>query len=436
MQLAESSLKAFKRPEFYETRGQILRKLGRQREAIADLELALKLDPAYEFAAINLFKLQLTARDLEAARRTLDCLQRFAPRETALAREIEWRARSLQSFGARPAAADAQQLANAAMAPSLPQFRELCLRPTAAAENLDLAVRSLLAAGQVQQVDQVLEEVLPDPQCHPAVGRCWMARRRDQGKWLIPKKIRQLCPVRPAVRAAVIWQIEALGRFPESAVHLTARGQLMQDLISHAGPRGRGWLLAMLAWRHRDWLPADQDGWGAMGYALVTLRRFRAAASWLRDWRSREHVPMWMLFNLVLALRELKRWPEVREVLEFAVSLPGQDHTFPRLRLLLALELALAGRTAEADAHFRELPGGNWSGASELQFQCVRGLLALQGAAPEERKAVCQSETARLKSLLPKCGRTSQDPDYCRSRAKMETDAGDRWAWLFAWLGV
>ena len=45
LQLANSALQAMKLPEFYETRGQILMKLGRKQEAISDLETALKQFP-------------------------------------------------------------------------------------------------------------------------------------------------------------------------------------------------------------------------------------------------------------------------------------------------------------------------------------------------------------------------------------------------------
>jgi hypothetical protein len=191
-----------------------------------------------------------------------------------------------------------------------------------------------------------------------------------------------------------------------------------------------------LAWRHRLWLRADNHGWASMGYALLTLRRYGSTIRWMRDWRQRSDLKMWMLFNLSLALRARRRWNEAREVLRFAVKLPERDHTFQKLRLLLAMELALADGTEEAAAHFRELGTVGWDDYMRFRYRLIQGLLSIQQAAPAQRKDVFYFESVAIRKVLEQHRGSIFGADYRRSIVRMAKDTGSRWILVSKWLGM
>jgi hypothetical protein len=191
-----------------------------------------------------------------------------------------------------------------------------------------VAIKALLDAGQAKRVDLLLIQVIKLPDCNPAVGIWRMRRRIARGKWFCTPHVNRLCPKSAAARRAVIRLIESLAQHTRSIGRTVIIVYLILTIGKFLERQGRGIALLWLAWRHRRWLRTHTDAWASMGYALVTLRRFGAAMLWMRDWRQRSDLKMWMLLNLVLALRERWQRKETREVLAFAVKRPERDHTF------------------------------------------------------------------------------------------------------------
>jgi hypothetical protein len=171
-----------------------------------------------------------------------------------------------------------------------------------------------------------------------------------------------------------------------------------------------------------------------MGYALVKLGRFGSAIRWMRDWRQRSGLKMWMLLNLALALRAREKWDEAREVLAFAVHLPERDQSHQKLRLLLAMELALTGDTQQAAGHFHELNATGWDNYMFLKYNLTRGLLSVQQAIPAEKKKVFRSERAAIRKVFAQYRSSTFRADYRRSLSRMARDAGSRWTALATWF--
>jgi hypothetical protein len=228
--------------------------------------------------------------------------------------------------------------------------------------------------------------------------------------------------------------IESLGQKKQPIGRTIAIAYLIIVLERFVERQCRTAALLWLAWRHRRWLPTDTNGWASMGYALVSLRHFTAANYWMRDWRNRPGLRMWMLLNLALSLRERWRWQRAREVLALAVTLPEHDDTFQKLRLLLAMELAMAGDTQHATEHFRELDSTGWSIYMLIQRRLCRGLLAVQ-TAPSEKVRVFRSERRDIHKLLAKHGLSRIRMDYWRSICRMARDTGSKWIVFLTWVG-
>ena len=406
--------------------------------AKADLERALKYDPAYSFAALNLFELQLEDNEIESARQTLKLIERYAGAEKAKAYEVKLRTRLLQMpkpppLPGRPPAPppQAHELEQA-----LARFKELCISPKAEAEDIDAAARALLNGGHKQRLEAALNAAIRLPHCAARAGHWWMRQRIARGKWTVTGPVSRLCLQSAAARQAVLTLVESLGETKPAGGRTIVLFYLLARLLKALERWGKGLAVLWLTWRHRRWLRADNSGWGSVGFALVRLRCFGLAVRWLGDWRRRPGLQMWMLLNLALALRSRWRYEQCREVLTAALNLPQRDQTFQKLRLLLAMELALTGATAEAAAHFHELNSAGWQEYMLVQYQLTRSLLAVQQAPPAERKKVIRAERAALGKFLAKHHVSLYRSDSRRVRNRMAKDSGSTWLRISTWLGL
>ena len=228
--------------------------------------------------------------------------------------------------------------------------------------------------------------------------------------------------------------IEWVGKYQRGAGQSLPAAQLLQNLGKFLERQSRAALLLWLRWRHRRWLHADNDGWASMGYALTTLGRSGSTGRWMRDWRERANLQMWMLYNLALALRQRRRWNEAVELLAYAVKLPQRDHTFQQLRLMLAMELALIGNTQEASRHYHELNATGWSPYMLIQYRLTRGMLSVQEAAAGKKLKVFKTERRELRAFLRKQRTSTRRLDYRRSLRHMAKDTGSKWAVFTAWI--
>jgi cellulose synthase operon protein C len=406
--------------------------------AKVDLEFALKLSPGYSFAALNLFELQLADAEMREAGHTLELIKRHLGGEKAKACEVKFRTKFLQVSMQQPSsnAAEVQQQRTHELEQAFARFQDLCSTEGSDPENFEAAIKALMEAGQTEKVEQMLAEAIKTPTSNPAVGAWWMRRRLARRKWFCTGEVNRQCPQSEPARQAVITLIESLGRQKRYSGKTIVAALLIIKLTKWLERQGRSCALLWLAFRHRAWLRKDNHGWASMGFALVKLTNFRAASWWMRDWRDRSELQMWMLLNLALALRSCRCWQEAREVVDRAVKLPVRDHTYPKLRLLLAMDLALNGITQEASQHFRELNASGWDGYMDLQYHYTKGLLAVQQAAPAEKRGVFRAERAAIRKTLARHRTSTFRSSYRRCLSKMARDAGHAWMVVPIWMGL
>jgi hypothetical protein len=103
--------------------------------------------------------------------------------------------------------------------------------------------------------------------------------------------------------------------------------------------------------RAHDW------SWGNVGYCYLESDEPRTAIDWLSDWRERKELEPWMLWNLVLALRERDQDAEAYQVSEHSLTLPP-DSMSDAHTLLLAIEDLLNQRSDLGDKRLEHINVG------------------------------------------------------------------------------
>lgn len=269
------------------------------------LQRALQLDPNYEYAATTLFDLQLEDREFDAAEATVQRLRQYLGGD-------ETKLRELKLALARDDYDTARQ-----------RFRELCLSESDSRSELDQAVAASETDRWEQIVDEVLETFLDTAQANTNAIILWIERCASRKQWdRCQGWLESLKQAGPELeerwrKASIAW------------INTLAEGRQKHRLRSYVE-------------LYRTALRADDTSWGQVGSNLYEIGDLRVAVDWLSDWRSREKVEPWMLWNLALALRQLKRDRESHDVSEHALTLPPDHTTDPHL-LLLAVDDLLRG---------------------------------------------------------------------------------------------
>jgi tetratricopeptide (TPR) repeat protein len=388
---------------------------GDKAGAEADYARAFQLDPTYVYAGRHLFDLQLEKSEWAEAERTVQVLQQHAPGDEVAACQVRLYSKRWLALQAGPRANQPQdrEAARKDLAAALDNFRSLCLSKSQETGPLDMATAALLETGHADKVDATLEEVLREPEAHPHVGVLWINRRLAQHVYAYPKRLNELLARGEIGRRALIAYVKGLGR------------------------DRRGWRLRRLVSKHHARLRADDQGWGAVGYALIPLGRYRAVTRWMSDWAQRPGAEMWMLSNLALSLRLLRREAQAHTVVRHALSLPARDDAWRLLQIWFVAEEALAGHTQVAAEHFQQVPEGGLEGYELRLYHLARGLVAVQQAAPELRLQEFRRVRDKVREVFAGIRISRSDAgtrrDYQRYMLRMARDAGSRWQAALIW---
>jgi tetratricopeptide (TPR) repeat protein len=272
----------------------------------------LQLCPTDAFAAQNLFDSQLEAGDLDAAASTLEVMQTHQPGDRTAAAEVFLNLRRRNWATAKAG------------------FEQLCASPDPDAWPVASVTDAFKQAGRAQEAVDVLQHGLRQPSINPEVAAALIRLLLDADR-----------------NVAAVFRFLKLN---DGEVQLRAAAPLVQGLVRNK----QKVLLRFLLWRRSQVLASDDAAWGQVGYALSTFNRMAAVADWLSDWRGRDKVEPWMLFNLCLAFRELGRYEEATRLARHVLKEWGHREGSADLRLFLAVEAALTGEVKEAREQLRE----------------------------------------------------------------------------------
>jgi tetratricopeptide (TPR) repeat protein len=335
-------------------RGDARLRSGQRAPARDDFRRALELAPQYHYAAFQLFDIELEDEDIEAASRTLASLKAQTPGEHVTAREVQLAVARSDTVAASEA------------------LRRLCTGTEGTSDwPIWAANHALVQAGWVREAEAIYESFLDRPEVHPQLGALWIERRAARKKWRCGRRLDTLLKQGEIGRRALVAYVSALG-------NAQARGPIRACIR-----------------RHRKALRQYTSCWGNVGYALLSVGRHRATAGWLSDWSARGDAEPWMLINLVLALRTLRRVSEANRVSRRALELTS-DHTVGQHQLWLALDEAIAGDCDAAAERYRRIDPASFK-ATNVYLYRLAGLL-LRAQEP-------QAEPGQTRRVLKETGR-------------------------------
>jgi tetratricopeptide (TPR) repeat protein len=325
--------------------------------AIEAFKRAYALDPNYDFGGFSLFDLQLEEGEIGAAKDTLRVLKRQIGSDWVTLRELEL----------------AVKEKDAETATKL--LRRLCQETPAEREVIELAIKAMDWNNMEAQVERVLDESLDAPMANPTVGDVWADRWIQRGEYEKCRRRLESCSETNAVwyRAAAnyLYQVTQDRRMTEAHKFIQSNTAALR---------------------------ADNDTWGLAGHALFELGLYPDVAEWLSDWRSRPALKPWVLWNYVLALRELNRDAEAYEAGQAALQLAPDDLTDAH-RVLLALDDALANKPATAAEQLGQI---RYEGLRTWdKFSYDTAVLIVQAARPSQSGIRQLSKLAGLRRANP-----------------------------------
>ncbi|WP_171471388.1 tetratricopeptide repeat protein [Frigoriglobus tundricola] len=332
-------------PLAYVYRGEARRGVADRRGALADFQKAFDLDPTFEAAGINLITEQLATGDVSGAALTLAALQEHASGPLVALRAVQVACRQTDF--------------ETAMA----RFRLLAADPEASRDTLREAMHALDAEGWAARLNDELKGLAFAPDAGPDLAALWADRAvADGSAEAVSDRVPELLAQNPAAGREVV--LAYLWALAES-------GKPVQAVVQ----------------KHSDLLRADDAAWARTGAALVLAGHHALASAWLAEWRDRGRVDPWMLRPLVVAYRTLDQDERAVEVCRAAVRLGGPEEVLADFRAWLALDLALSGQAAEAEAHGAKIDTVTAPDGTRLVLAMAEAVVMVRRAGPGASRA-------------------------------------------------
>jgi tetratricopeptide (TPR) repeat protein len=333
-------------------------KIGDRDGAKEEFRRGWTLAPDHVYTAMRLFDLEREDEEFHAAGEVLASMKAHFDGPFVAAREVQLAV----------ARGDQRESAQA--------LRRLCTLPPVDSEwPLSAADQALRSAGWGRQAEAVFASVLDDPAVNPQSAGLWAAHCVSRRGWR-----------------------RCLSRIDE----LLARGEVgrraLCETLAALGRAKAGWRIAACLRRYRRVIREHTPAWGAVGFALTSVVRHRAAAKWLADWRARDEAQPWMLINLVLALRALGRDDEANRVSRRALEL-HPDYTTPYHLIWLALDELIDGEGGEFAGKLEGLDRSRFDATNRYLWWLAEVLLKRCSTEPDVRARARDTTVGSLGSL-------------------------------------
>ncbi len=307
---------------------------------------ALVASPSDTNAAHNLLDLQLRDSDLTDAKATLAVMRTHQPGSATLAAEILLRLHERDHDTA------------------LSTLEELSRAPDPDPWPFEAAVNAFIRAGLTAKAVKVIKRAIKSGSCNLQCGVAAVRLLMAQGSQIAAGWLFVGLPPGEMQRYAAVTIVASL-----------AKGQ-------------HKYVLDWVLWRRRNVIFQDDAAWGQAGYALTNFRRMRRVATWMADWRRRNNVQPWMLFNYCLALRHLGRFTEAANVARYAVATWGHREGATDMHCFVAIEEALIGNVDVAREHLKHVVVRADVPYDQQMSALTNALIRFHDSPSEERRRV------------------------------------------------
>jgi predicted Zn-dependent protease len=296
---------------------------GKRTEGKEAWQKSMDLAPGNDYAGYHLLDAQIKDDEFEQAEKTLGVLASHHEGPWIRQRRIVLAVKRRQTAVVKQNMAELCKITAADPAPLY-----------AAAKVIDEAKMSVLADNALDDFFKGNDFGSPDGLKYCA--EFWMTRTAERCDWDACKKILEQTRSR---MDAWLWALRPY----------------MEELAK----RGQGKLFDEAFRLSQTYLASTTRSWGGIGFALYTMGRADATASWLADYATRKDVQPWMIYNLVLALRRLGLHDQAAAAGKFALGLP-KDHVYGKLVLWTVFDDAPSGRLGETARSFEEVNRNGW----------------------------------------------------------------------------
>lgn len=288
---------------------------GKREEAKQVFRQAINASPDYEFGGLSLFDLHLEDNEFEEAASVLDILKTFIKNDNSLLKEIFFNAKQGKLN-------DTEEL-----------FRNLCHSETAQVHNFQYLFQQLKDFDVLHKpfVDKVIEESFYDADANPYIGRIFIEKCWE--KYGDKNCIERLQDIR---KNQNVWA-KGMSRLIELMTHDKSVGDLTNFIYNN-----------------KQDLKSDTEVWAMGGYAFVTINDFESCKNWLADWKERDDIKPWMLWNYSLALKNTNEEAKSLQINKKALEMPFDDVTFLHL-LFLGLSEIHKGNYQEAFSYIARI---------------------------------------------------------------------------------
>ncbi|MES2708458.1 MAG: tetratricopeptide repeat protein [Verrucomicrobiota bacterium] len=354
-----------------------LLKSGGDAEAEPHLRRALRMEPEYEWAGEQLFRLRMKRQDTDSARRTLNILREHQPGAGTLLKEVELAAACGRKEEAVEATArlEADSGCTSQLLTKADQFLEKHGWLTEVRKK-----RLHLVTGTG---DAPVGADWQGPSL--SIVESWIQHEVGRGKYGVWKKFAGLAGGETILLAAWRMYLEEMG----DRAHRGSSGARLW----------RSWRLVRVIRKHESLIRRQTETWAFALYSLTCSRRYPAARQLARGWEGMSGLAPWMLHNTAEAFDHGGNRREATRARIWALERLRPDHTTARHRLNHAFTLALEGKAMEAlqlldEANLTNLPTGSAGVSLRLTgvFAKVLALLVSTDAPVKERRRQAEQE--------------------------------------------
>ena len=338
-------------------------KLGLRDEAREALQQAVILDPTFDYAVSTLFDMLLDVKDIDGARQLVETL-RSSSKDTALPIAVELAIRTAD----KPA--------------TLKAFRELLENENLGRDRIDgVAAKVVDHVGKDKDLYALLRDVTTSGRVNPIAGRYLIDAAWNTGK-------------RKEAEKALA---EVAGH---SKVWAQAAARFMEWLIGVNPSAVRKFID-----QNSEKLASETESWGAVGHQLTNMNEESRMDSWFANWRARENVMPWMLWNYSLLLRRNGRAAEADRINSAALALRYDDTINLHMSILGLAEFNRQNFT-EASAIFSNINPGPMTDWDRFFYDTLNEAIwaydRIQASAIDDAKALIDSMVDRILIFDPK----------------------------------